>query len=362
MSLTRRALGVLIGGLGLAGVASPLTAQRSPMADRFIRDQTVLGVSVYGPAFALAVADDAISGAAAYLVMAGGSFFAASEVTRRVEITEARDLLSRALATRGAGNLLMVSSLNRSSPRRVAGAALLGGLGGTAAGLVIGGGLTAGEAAATVFGHDLAYLSAIALTTTSDPDPFDERSPSMGRVATTWTLAGLGGLAVGRLYAGNADHQVTVGDVETLWLTAGVGALAGATAVADAEAEPQTKAMAMLGGALVGTVLGERTLVRRRDFTPTEGRRLALGAGAGALMGIGIGVLTAGEAEAGGTLALGFATAGAVGGIALTERYLQPVADAGRYGALSRMRVDPLAVVSTLSGRPGRHTLLAFAF
>lgn len=361
MNRLRRLVG-LLSVLSLAVPASSLSAQRSALADRFIRDQTVLGVTVYGPAFALAVADDAISGAAAYIVMAGGSFFASAEAARRMEITEARYLLSRAMATRTTGNLVMLSSLSGSSPRRVAGAALLGGLGGTAAGLAVGGGLTAGEAAATVFGHDLAYLSAVALTTTSDPDPFDERSPSMGRVATTWTLAGLGGYAVGRLYAGNTDHQVTVGDVEALWLTAGIGALAGATAVADTEAEPQTRAMAMLGGALVGTVVGERTLVRRRDLTPIEGRRLALGAGAGALMGIGIGVLTVGEAEASGSLALGFATAGAIGGLALTERYLQPAADAGRSGALSRLRVDPLAIASTVTRRAGRHTLLALTF
>lgn len=358
----RRPFAVSLFALGLAAPMTAVMAQRSEVADRFIRDQTVLGVTVYGPAFALAVADDAISGAAAYVVMAGGSFFAAAEATRRVEITEARYLLSRALATRGSGNLVMMSSLNRSSPRRVAGAALLGGLGGTAAGLAVGGGLTAGEAAATVFGHDLAYLSAIALTTTSDPDPFDERSASMGRVATTWTLAGLGGLTLGRLYAGNADHQVTVGDVETLWLTAGIGALAGAAAVADVDPEPQTAAMAMLGGALLGTVVGERTLVRHRDLTPIEGRRLVLGAGAGALMGIGIGVLTVGEAKASGSLALGFAAAGATGGVVLTERYLQPAADAGRYGALSRLRVDPVAIASAVTGRGGRHTLLSFTF
>jgi len=348
----------LVGALPLAS----LGAQRSALADRFVRDQTVLGVTVYGPAFALAVADDALTGAAAYLVMAGGSFFAAAEASRRVEITEARDLLSRALATRGAGNLAMVSSLNRSAPRRVAGAALLGGLGGTAAGLAIGGGLTPGEAAATVFGHDLAYLAALALTTTSDPDPFDERSASMGRVAGTWSLAGLGGLALGRLYAGNTDHQVTVGDVESLWLTAGIGALAGATAVADEAPEPQTAAMAMLGGALLGTVVGERALVRRRDLTPIEGRQLALGAGAGALMGIGIAVLTVGKAEAGSSLALGFATGGAVAGTLLTTRYLQPAADVGRYGALSRLRVDPLAIAAVATGRAGRHTLLSFTF
>ena len=56
------------------------------------------------------------------------------------------------------------------------------------------------------------------------------------------------------------------------------------------------------------------------------------------------------------------ATAGAIGGLVLTERYLQPVADAGRYGALSRLRVDPIAIASTLTGRAGRHALLAFTF
>ena len=47
------------------------------LRSRFVRDQTVLGFAVYAPAFAAAVADDGITGTAAYLVMAGGSFFAA---------------------------------------------------------------------------------------------------------------------------------------------------------------------------------------------------------------------------------------------------------------------------------------------
>jgi len=48
--------------------------------------------------------------------------------------------------------------------------------------------------------------------------------------------------------------------------------------------------------------------------------------------------------------------------VVLTERYLQPSADAGRYAALSRLRVDPIAIASTVTGRAGRHTLLSFTF
>src|SRR5690606_30807398 len=99
---------------------------------------------------------------AAYLVMAGGSFFAAAELSRRLEITEAQRLLATRMAWRGAGTALWIATAPDGHDNRSAagGATLLGGLGGTAAGLLVGRGLTPGEAIATTFGHDLAFVSA----------------------------------------------------------------------------------------------------------------------------------------------------------------------------------------------------------
>ena len=330
--------------------------------NRFVRDQTVLGLAVYGPAFAAAVGHDGLSDAAAYLVMAGGSFFAAAELTRRVEITEARHLLSSGMALRGAGAGLLIATQADASANQVGAITLLGGVGGTAAGLLLGKGLTGGEAAATLFGHDLAFLSAAAITLTSDSDPFDDAGVDPTSAAVIWTTAGLLGYAGGHLYAANARHNVTVGDVQTLWLSASIGALAGGAAIASSDPDPKTVAGALLAGALVGTVVGERTLVRRFDHTRSEGNLVALGGGAGALMGMGVGILVAGEANRGESLTLGFATLGAVAGVAMTERYLQPLQDAGRLASFDRLSLDPMGIAAVATGRPGRHSLLRFTF
>src|SRR5688500_19508992 len=51
---------------------------RTDARNAFIRGQTLLGLTVYAPAFAGAIGDNASTASAAYLVVAGGSFFAAS--------------------------------------------------------------------------------------------------------------------------------------------------------------------------------------------------------------------------------------------------------------------------------------------
>ena len=78
---------------------------------------------------------------------------------------------------------------------------------------------------------------------------------------------------------------------------------------------------------------------------------------------VGLGVLVGGELERGTALTLGLATVGAMGGIALTERYLQPVGDGGKQtGDAGRLRLDPLAGIATMTRTPGRHTLVSFTF
>src|ERR1700674_5068865 len=57
------------------------------LRNSFIRDQTILGLLVYGPAFAATVTNDAVAWSAAYLVAGGGSHFAAVELSRDLAIT-----------------------------------------------------------------------------------------------------------------------------------------------------------------------------------------------------------------------------------------------------------------------------------
>ncbi|MHB1297520.1 MAG: hypothetical protein ACYC0B_03230 [Gemmatimonadaceae bacterium] len=344
-------------------------AERRAPIDRgvrnaFVRDQTILGLAVYGPSFAAMVGDNGVTASAGYLVMAGGTFFAAAEAGRRLEISEAQQLLSTRMAWRGAISALYIASSGEgSSNASTNGAAtLIGGLGGTVAGMLVGNGLTPGEAVATTFGHDLAFASAAALAYAADPEINDDRGISDQSRAILLTVSGWTGYALGRLYAGNAPYNVTAGDVQSLWLGAAIGATAAGTAIVESEPSDKTVAVAMLGGGLLGTWAADRLLVRRFDHTRSEGNMLALGGVAGGLMGVGVGVLVAGEAEREGAITLGFATLGAIGGVVMTERYLQPRGDEGRRLGLGQLTIDPVGLASAAAGAPGRHPLLRFTF
>lgn len=332
------------------------------LRNRFVRDQTALGLGVYAPSFGVMVGGDGVTAAAGYLVMAGGTFFAAAELTRRVNITESRHLMSSAMGLRSGGSALLLASASGMDSKQAAAVTLIGALGGTASGLYFGGGLTAGEGAATIFGHDFAWLSAYAITLAGDPDPFDDSGVDKTTAAVSWTAAGLGGYFAGRWYAGRAPHNVTVGDVQTLWIGAAIGALGGAAAIGSSSPSDRTAALALLGGAWVGTIAAERLLVKRFDHSRGDGNLLALGGGAGALMGMGIGILISGTADRGASPTLAFATIGAAGGVVMAERYMQPEPDAGRLAFLDRLTISPTALLAAAARQPGQHSLVRFTF
>lgn len=334
------------------------------MRTAFVRSQVILGLASYAPAFAVMLGDEPATRLAGYLVMAGGSFFAATELTRQMEITPARQVLSSRMGWRGSINGLTLGSVMNLSERETAALTLIGGLGGTATGLAMGGQLTEGEAVATVVGHDLMFLSAFGLTYVFDPIDNDSEGLGRGaRIAIPMVL-GWGGYALGRAYAGNAPYEVTAGDALLLWTGAAIGATAlGATIV---ESNPSNQAIA--GVALVGGLAGvwgaDRWLVRRFDHTRAEGALVTTGSVAGALMGIGLGVLVSGEVERSSAPTLAFAAIGGAAGIYFTERYAQPAPDEGRryeYSS-SRLQFNPLGVAAAASGVPGRHSILQFTF
>lgn len=335
---------------------------RSSARNAFIRDQTILGLVVYGPAFAATVGDNGVTATAGYLVMAGGTFFAAAELSRRMDITEARQLLSTRMAVRSAASALYISASADSRASTNGAATLIGGLGGTVMGLAVGKGLTAGEAMATVFGHDLAFASAAAIAYAADPNVADERGLSDQMRAVVLTASGLSGYVLGRFYAGRAPYNVTEGDVDALWIGTAIGATAAGAVIAESDPDDQTTALSLLAGGLLGTALADRVIVRRYDHTRAEGRLLALGGAAGGLMGIGVGVLVAGEADRGGALTLGLGVVGASAGVVLTERYLMPLADAGRQFGLGRLTIDPAGLAAVAARARGTHSLVRFTF
>jgi hypothetical protein len=333
----------------------------------FVRNQSVLGLTAYGPAFAAMIGTEPATRIAAYMVMAGGTFFAANELTRQIHISPAREVLSSRMGWRGTisgFSMAMASDM----PSGEAGAlTLIGGLGGSAIGLALGGGLTEGEAVATVVGHDILVLSSLAMTYIADANDTDGTGLSpQARVAIPM-VAGWGGYALGRLYAGRAPYEVTAGDALLLWLGAGVGGLAGSTVIAESSPSNQAVAGALLVGGLAGVWAADRFIVRRYDHTRSEGALVALGAGAGSLMGIGIGVLISGDADRTSGPTLAFATLGAIGGIMLAERSAQPAVDGGRrmevgQGPLSRLQVDPMAAFAAATRAPGQHAIVRFTF
>lgn len=339
-----------------------LTETTREMRTRFVRAQSILGLLAYGPTFSAMVSDDGVTATAGYLVMAGGSFFASTELSRQLVITPSRHFLSSRMAWRGTLNGIAIGNAVDLRTRSVAGLGWLGGIGGAATGLITGRNRSEGEAVAMVVGHDISYLSAMALTWVIDPDASDGEGISWHTRSMSAMAVGWVGYALGGRYARNALYEVTPGDALLLWLGAGIGASSLGTFIAESDPSDQAIAGTILAGSLVGIWGADRWLVRRFDHTTAEGSLVALGGGAGALMGIGVGVLIAGEAERGAALTLGLASAGAVAGIALTERYAAPALDGGRAFDVGRVEFNPLGAVAAVRGVPGAHSIVRITF
>lgn len=333
------------------------------MRNRFVRNQLLLGAVAYGPSFAVMISTEPATRLASYLLMAGGSFFAASEVSRQWEITPARQVLSTRMAWRETATGLALANAWGLQEGEAGALALVGGLAGSATGIWLGSGLTEGEAVASLVGHDIVAASAYAATWMVNPN-------SDGPDAMRWStriavplVAGWAGYAFGRSWAGNAPYEVTAGDASLLWLGAGIGAAAAATTIVESDPADETIAVSLLAGGLLGVWGAERYFVRQFDHTRSDALMVASGAGAGALMGIGLGVLISGDAQRNSAPTMAFGTLGAIAGAWLTERYAQPARDEGRRLEVgSRLQLNPMGAVAAFSGTPGMHSLVRFTF
>jgi hypothetical protein len=195
-----------------------------------------------------------------------------------------------------------------------------------------------------------------------DPTPNNGSGLSPATRALSATALGWGGYALGRRYARNAEYEVTPGDAMLLWTGAAIGATATGALIAESSPSPQAIAGTILFGTLGGIWAADRWIVRRYDHSTAEGTLVSLGGVAGGLMGIGIGVLVAGEAERGASLTLALASLGGLGGVVLTERYVQPRTDEGRQYGLHRFRFNPMGAVAIAARAPGVHPLVRFTF
>jgi len=332
------------------GVAAVRTLLRSS----FVRRQGLLGVVLYGPSFAMTVADKPVPMTAAYLVMAGGSFLAAAEIARDLQITDGMELLATVAPIEG-GAIGAALQYAATGSKDVAPGVFFGSMLGTTGALTLGRRLSTGAAMASVAGANVAALLAMGTMYA-----FDEHYTQDRTRAGVGAGAAIAGMQLGAMYATYASYNITAGDVQTLWTSSLIGAAGGGALVANGHPGHKKTTLAFMGGAVAGLAAGDRLLVRRIDHSRGDAMLVGAGAVAGALMGSGIAVIVGSSARYNAATA-GLGAAGAVGGVWMAERWLGARPDAGRrLGA--RLTVSPGSLAFAAARVPGTYSIMRFAF
>ena len=318
-----------------------------PAGNTFVRNQTLLGLTAYGPSAAALFSENGGTAAlGAYFVAAGTSFFVAANTVKHRTVTRAQASRAGHGGTRGAAAGAAVAAIARADRGPAWGAAILSGaVGGTVAGYLQGRSLSDGEAAASGLAADLFALTTLGaggaggvFRAERREVPFVPERPELGTyleedralrgpgkaVMGGAVAAGVLGYAVGPRYARRAAYNVTAGDVSVAYAGALVGALA-ASALPGEGSREEVAFGAATGGLLVGALLSDRLLVRRADRTAADGTLAQLGAVAGGLMGLGVAAMT----EANRQPTFGLVAAGGALGLIAADRILEPAADAG---------------------------------
>jgi len=357
-------------GAGLSSVGQQITT--AARNDAFVMHQGVLAALVYGPAFAYALSNETPGRVAAYVLGAGGTFYAAMQLAGSRNITPEQTVFSTMTAIHGAGAALGLAYAAHGNSNVQGAAAFVGGVGGTIAALAASPSLTDGEVAGAQFGGDALGLTAYLMTRAGHDRSRDYPTRTEAGILAASVIVGY---PLGLQYARGAAYNVTPGDVGAMWATGAVGGLAAGTIahamVRNGSTPRGTSAYrdkhqtavysAAAGGFLVGAAAGDVLLVRRFDHTPYEAGLLGLGAAGGALVGAGAYTLFHGSSANGATAPYVAATVGAVGGLALAEALMPPRNDAGHQTSM-RVRVDPMGVVLAAARAPGAHSLLQLQF
>ncbi|MEA3245052.1 MAG: hypothetical protein U9Q74_02725 [Gemmatimonadota bacterium] len=343
---------------GSAGRRQPPAPTAGELRADFVRNQAILGLGIYAPAFATTVATNGVAWGASYLLVAGGSYIAAAEVSRELKVTDPMQRLATWMPVHGAVAGSMLGALVDGDQKATAAAVLAGSLGGTALGLWRGQGMNVDEASATLAGTDVGGLAGYGIATFAGLT--DRGHANKGRLA-----ASLGGMLIGaplgHAYAALAPYHVTRGDLLAMTATAGVGMLAGLTVIAHEHDPTQRQvAGALTVGGLAGLVVGDRLFTRRYDHTEGDGTLMIGGGVAGGLMGAGVAVLTGGSTSRWNTTTAALTTVGAAAGLAWSQYYLAPAADgATRLGAI---RFNPAGFVAAAARAQGTYTLATIRF
>ncbi|NUQ20597.1 MAG: hypothetical protein HOQ09_06515 [Gemmatimonadaceae bacterium] len=345
-----------------------VTAARN---DAFVLNQGALAVLVYGPAFAYALSNETPGRVAAYVLGAGGTFYAATQMARNRTITPEQNALATHAAIHGAAAGLGLAYAARGNSNVQGASAFVGGIGASLLALGIPK-LRGADVAGATFGADATLLTAYLLTRASHQRSHDY--PSRGEAAILAASA-LAGYPLGLQYARGASYNVTSGDIGAMWTTGAVGALAAGTIahgiVRNGNLTPGTSAYrdrhqtavfsSAAGGFVLGAIAGDVVLARRFDHTPYEAGILAGSAAGGALMGAGAYSLVRPNRPSGAVGPYVAATVGAVAGMAIAEAFMPQRLDAGRQTSL-RLRVDPLGLALAAARTPGQHSLVQLQF
>ena len=349
------------------GPDSLATRISEPVRGWFVANQTILGVTLFGLS-AAALAGNAAGGTAAYLAVAGGTFFLAADRARRTPISAAENHLAWHGALHGAAAAgLAAYSLGGEDleSKALAGALLAGGIVGDVVGYRLARPMTDAEAHGVSHG---ALLTGV-LGTGSLVASGMWRTESSRRVATALVIgAGVVGYPAGFRYARRTSYRVTAGDVGTLIVGELLGASAVATFIPQSSDDEQAIAAFLTAGFVAGAIGADRLIVRPFDYGDAESRLLQLGTVAGAVVGLAVPVLAESDTPA---LIFGPATLGGVIGAIVTHNLIGPAhANArvsrrtGARATPSRftMRFTPQNLVLAKTGREGVYPVLNVAF
>lgn len=307
---------------GLASSAERLDMISEPAGNRFVLNQVVAGVLVYGPLVAALGSGD--GAALGYLLTAGGTFFLASAIAQSGTVTKAQNSLATDGIWRGAilanairyvveGDQDDGSDFDDDNDRAAAVVTLGGALAGTIIGFNVGRNLTDGEAAAAATGSTVLAATTAGLLTVGG-----SFWGEVGQAETAVMVgAALAGFPLGLRYVRRAPYRVTAGDVSAVFTAGMVGTLFSAVLVPHEGTHDRVVGGVLTGGFLGGLLVGDRLIAKRYDLTESKAALIRIGAFAGALIGVAIPVAL--DMDHSRTI-LGFSSVGAILGTAVTTR------------------------------------------
>ena len=327
---------------------------------RFVATHSALGLSLYGPAASVLVAGDGDNGsgaAAAYLGVAGLSFFISYGVSRNQVVSRAQAELSGFGAPYGGAlgaGLLYVIAEDGPGAAGYGGTVLLGSVAGAIAGFQQARRLTTAEARGMALGGQA--LGLLAGGTLGAANAFD----AAGRGAVAATMgASLIGLPAGLRYVRRASYVVTAGDVDAVGTAGLLGAATLFAPIAESGMNDKAKVALATAGYGLGLLVGDAAFARRYDYTQNEASLLYLGATAGALIGS---ALTVGAAD--GAVKATAATVGALLGTMITHGIVSPKREGERRSGGSRIavRATPMNAMLVAAKVPGALPLVQVRF